>query len=44
MKKEENFGAISTVTCFELGGYIPSKYAKTLGFPKIQALLKAKLI
>ncbi len=44
MKKEENFGAITQVTCFELGGYIPSKYAKTLGFPEIQALLKTKLI
>jgi ankyrin repeat protein len=44
MKNEQNAGAITFVTCFEIGGFIPSKYAKALGFPEIQALLKAKLI
>jgi uncharacterized protein len=44
MKNEQNAGAITFVTCFEIGGFIPSKYAKVLGYPEIQALLKAKLI
>jgi ankyrin repeat protein len=44
MKNEQNIGVLTFTTCFEIGGYIPSKYAKALGYPEIQALLKSKLI
>lgn len=44
MKNEQDMGVLTFVTCFEIGGYIPSKYAKALGFTEIQALLKTKLI
>jgi len=44
MKNEQNIGVLTLTTCFEIGGFIPSKYAKILGYPEIQALLKSKLI
>lgn len=44
MKQESNFGMLTITKCFDIGGYIPSKYAKTLGFEEIQKLLKSKLI
>jgi ankyrin repeat protein len=44
MKQESDFGAFTVTKCFDIGAYIPSKYAKMLGFEEIQKLLKSKLI
>src|SRR6185295_1433972 len=44
MKQEQDFGALTITKCFDVGAYIPSKYAKALGFEDIQKLLKSKLI
>jgi hypothetical protein len=44
MKQEQDFGVLTITKCFDVGAYIPSKYAKTLGFEEIQKLLKSKLI
>ena len=44
MKQEHDIGMLTITKCFDIGGYIPSKYAKTLGFEEIQKLLKSKLI
>ena len=43
-KEKEEIGVLTITTCFAIGGYIPSAYAKELGFPEIQKLLKANLI
>jgi ankyrin repeat protein len=44
MKQEQNIGMLTMTKCFDIGAYIPSKYAKTLGFEEIQKLLKSKMI
>lgn len=44
MKQEQNYGVLTITKCFDIGAYIPSKYAKMLGFEEIQKLLKSKLI
>jgi ankyrin repeat protein len=44
MKQETDIGMLKITKCFDIGAYIPSKYAKTLGFEDIQKLLKSKLI
>jgi hypothetical protein len=44
LKKEDDYVVITVVSCFAIGAYIPSSYAKELGFPEIQKLLKSKLI
>jgi ankyrin repeat protein len=44
MKQEQNIGMLTMTKCFDIGAYIPSKYAKTLGYEEIQKLLKSKLI
>jgi ankyrin repeat protein len=43
-KEKTDNGIYTTTYCFSIGGFIPSAYAKELGFPEIQALLKSKLI
>jgi ankyrin repeat protein len=44
MKQEHDIGMLTITKCFDVGAFIPSKYAKTLGFEEIQKLLKSKLI
>ncbi len=43
-KNKQDIGILTITTCFYIGAYIPSSYAKELGFPEIQKLLKSKLI
>jgi ankyrin repeat protein len=44
MKQEHDIGMLTITKCFDIGAYIPSKYAKMLGYEEIQKLLKSKLI
>lgn len=44
IKDKYDVGPVTITTCFAFGGYIPSSYAKELGFPEIQKILKAKVI
>jgi ankyrin repeat protein len=43
-KEKTDNGIYTTTYCFSIGAFIPSAYAKEMGFPEIQALLKSKLI